>query len=207
MIELDKRVLSVVRAKATPKSAAIALLVRRPSLLALELAAAGHRVFVLSDRFLALRRTSWHAKERGLSRPILLEADLDRLPLAPASLDFAIVEHGLPRRPDAFALVRALRALLRPGGWLIAPHPSAEGPTGVVERVASLSRPGIRPPLERHKVSGLLMRAGYGDIGQESVRHRLRSFSVTTGRVGKFFDRNAEPVLFFFSDVHRTRSR
>jgi SAM-dependent methyltransferase len=207
MIEVEKTVAAMVRARCRANPARIALVIRRTSGLCRELMAAGHQVLVLSDRFFALRRTArLVAKEAG-DVPVFVEVQLERLPIAPGTLDFVIVEHGLPRRPDVYGLVSELRILLNPGGWLIAPHPCSEGLRGAVERFSSLPLPGRRAPTRRHKLSGLLMRAGFSDIVQEPVIRHLRSWTVTAGRAGKFFDRAAEPVLFFFSNAHRTSQK
>lgn len=207
MIEVDKTVAAMVRTRCPANAARIALVVRRTSGLCRELMAAGHQVLVLSDRFFALRRTARLAGRDAGAVPVLLEVQLERLPIGPGTLDFVIVEHGLPRRPDAYVLIHELRTLLNPGGWLIAPHPCSEGLRGAVERLSSLPLLRRRAPTKRHKLSGLLMRAGFSDIVQESVMPHLRSWTVTAGRAGKFFDRTAEPVLFFFSNVHRTSHR
>jgi SAM-dependent methyltransferase len=59
-------------------------------------------------------------------RSALVTADATRLPLASASLDTVVSFETIEHVPDARALVRELRRVLRPGGGLILSTPNRE---------------------------------------------------------------------------------
>lgn len=205
MTEITHAILEMIRTKTEARRAKIGVVLRGHTDIVDELGAQDHEVLAVSDRFSALWRVRRAALRRRQRPPFLAEANLHCLPFAPGSLNVLVIVGGLPRRPDPFELICRLRALLTPGGWLIAPHPAAEGARGAVEKIAALGHPKRRPPMERPEMCGLLLRAGFCDLAQETVSRRLTSWVVTAGRAGKFFDRQPEPVLFFFPDGQTTK--
>lgn len=93
----------------------------------------------------------------------LVEGDAQRLPFGDASFDTAHVERVLMHVPDPDAVLRELRRVVRPGGWVVAAepdygslridHPDQEAMRAIVaEAMAIFTHPMIGLELRRRMV-------------------------------------------------------
>jgi len=82
-----------------------------------------------------------HANCRGRAGYFVCQADLMRLPIAPASFDVVVALGMLQHTPDPEAAIRSLAAALRPGGLLVMDHYARPPGAGWAWRVAAALQP------------------------------------------------------------------
>ena len=99
---------------------------------------AGARVFACD---LSRAVEANHANFRGRAAHFVCQADLMALPVAPGSFDVVVVLGVLQHTPSPEAAVRALAAVLRPGGLLVVDHYARPPGAGWAWRVAGALTP------------------------------------------------------------------
>jgi SAM-dependent methyltransferase len=106
---------------------------------------------------------------RSAAAPRLLRGDPLRLPLGESSLEGIVALAALSRYPDAPALLAAWTRCLRPGGRLLIAEPLVRSAT--MRRLTRLLG-GPRFARAPDEITGLLLNAGFGEIGQRLVEAR-----------------------------------
>jgi SAM-dependent methyltransferase len=82
-----------------------------------------------------------HANLRGRAGYFVCQADLMRLPVAPASFEVMVALGVLQHTPSPEAAIRALAAVLRPGGLLVLDHYTRPPGTGWPWRIGAALAP------------------------------------------------------------------
>ncbi|MFO8072623.1 MAG: hypothetical protein R6V85_12190 [Polyangia bacterium] len=202
MSDLAGAVLEALRSRARDRSLRVGALCRGRVGLLRALAAEGHLVAVISDRF----RTLFDLQGRlgiGFGRTILpLEARMDALPLARRSLDALVVGSGLPAVGPPIETLARLRWFLSPRGSLIWAHPISGGVRGSLGRIAGPLRRGAVQPVPRHRLCQWAMAAGFDCVGQIEARCATLPWAVTLGSAGPL-----PPVAFGDPAADRTSQR
>lgn len=148
-------------------------------------AAAGHALVVVGERFFPLLGLHARMGEELRARVLFAEARFGAEPLRPLSLDAVVLSRGLPSGERGIEALERLRGFLAPTGLLVWPHPVSEG---WASRVARLFHPGRWPRgrvLRRAELSALTMAAGFAGVGQIAARGPLFPWVVTHGRAGR----------------------
>jgi len=185
MTDLEATVIRLLRTAAGGRWLKLCVICRGNLGLAESVLAEGHPTIVVGDRFKTLFKL--HSRLRGIGpRPILVvEAELDELPLKAWSLDAVVLSRGLPSGDGAPETLTRLRRLLAPGGLLVWPHPTSDGTRGRLGRVLVPARRGVAPPWERHQLCAALMRAGFRAVRQQTAQGGPAPWVVTTGSAGR----------------------
>lgn len=116
---------------------------------------------------------------RTAAAPRLLRGDPLRLPLGESSLEGIVALAALSRYPDVTALLAAWSRHLRPGGRLLIAEPLVRSVT--MRRLTRLLG-GPRYARAPDEITGLLLNAGFGEIGQRLVDARGAGL-VTSARL------------------------
>lgn len=112
------------------------------------------------------------ARSRSECQPDLTFAAADgaHLPLAYASFDAAWIKRVLMHLPDAGPVVREMRRVVRPGGWVVAVEPDSEvllldsGLPEVTRRILAFRAAGYANPWAGRQLRRHLLEAGLVDI-------------------------------------------
>ncbi|MBW2276306.1 MAG: hypothetical protein JRF63_02375 [Deltaproteobacteria bacterium] len=185
MSDLPSTVIRLLRSSAGGRWLKICVICRGNLGLVESVLAEGHPTVVVGDRFRTLY--SLHRRLGGIGpRPIVvIEAELDALPLKAWSLDALVLSRGLPSGDRAAETLTRLRRLLAPGGLLIWPHPISDGTRGRLGRVLVPARRGVAPPSERHRLCASVMQAGFRAVRQQTTQGGPAPWVVTTGSAGR----------------------
>ncbi|MCP4599841.1 MAG: hypothetical protein GY847_04750 [Proteobacteria bacterium] len=184
MSKLAGTIAHLVRSAAGGRRMNMGLLYRGNPEVAEQIAADGHRIVVVGDRFRLLYRV--HSRLRGLSKksPLIAEVGLDALPIRNHSLDALILSGGLPSGNTPKQMLCVLRGLLKETGLLVWPHPVKDGLSGKIGRIVIPYRPRTVSAVLRHELSALAMESGFREVSQVVVPGPFVPWVVTTGRAG-----------------------
>jgi hypothetical protein len=185
MNDLEPTVIRLLRNASGGRWLKLGVLCRGNLALVESVLAEGHPSIVVGDRFRTLFKLYDRLENIG-SRPIVvIEAELDAIPIRPWSLDALVLSRGLPSVKGATEILARLRRLLAPGGLLVWPHPIGDGTRGKLGRLLVPARRGVAPPLPRHRLCTLTMRAGFRAVRQLATSGGPVPWVVTTGTAGR----------------------
>ncbi len=181
MSKLADIILHELESAAGSRRLTVGVLFQGHSPIVQRIAAEGHRAIIIGERFRILYRVYKETKEANATKPLIVEAHFNALPIRPGSLDALVLSQGLPfvDMPDD-ALVQ-LRHYLKDSGLFIWPHPVTDGIGGTLGRLFFPYRPGTYHAIPRDQLCTLAMASGFSDIGQTRLKRKLVPWVITTG--------------------------
>ena len=111
-----------------------------------------------------------HSRSESAGTSMFATADGAQLPLADASFDAAWIKRTLMHLSDAGPVVREMRRVVRPGGWVVAAEPDSEvllldsGLPDVTRRVLAFRAAAYANPWAGRQLRRHLREAGLVDI-------------------------------------------
>jgi hypothetical protein len=145
------------------------------------IAAAGHRTIVIGERFRILYRVYKKTEKANSTKPLMLEAHFDALPIRPGSLDALVLSQGLPSAELPGEALVQLRSYLKDSGLLIWLHQVTDGIGGTFGRLFFPYRGGTFRAVSRDRLCTLTMASGFSEIGQTLLIRKLIPWAITTG--------------------------
>jgi hypothetical protein len=145
------------------------------------IAAEGHRTIVIGERFRLLYRVYKETEKTNSTKPLMVEAHFDALPIRPGSLDALVLSQGLPLVEMPGETLVQLRSYLKDCGLLIWPHPVTDGIGGTLGRLFFPYRPGTFHAVPQDQLCTLAMASGFSEIGQTLLKRKLIPWAITTG--------------------------
>jgi SAM-dependent methyltransferase len=135
------------------------------------------------------------ANLRGSDRLTLIQADVQQLPLADASVDVALAMHMLYHVPDIGAAVRELRRIVKPGGTVLASTNSAGTPAEIHEVLNAAVSAQLGTAIAPMPALSFTIQTGGAALGAVFSQVTLHSHDVPLS----FPD--AEPVVRYLASV------